>query len=167
MAKNSMACQRIFYHDMEYSTMPLNNFHVENEYTKNIPWHDMKYFWRCSFLLTWSELAHACLHTHLLTNVVAHSSYHYRFANLDDHVVLFIVMVFWLLYLVVATMTVLILMILYLGVCEKVMWKTYLKAKFKYGKTNISKLAYKCMRHENMKPIGLKNLIFIHYKLLI
>jgi hypothetical protein len=25
--------------------MQLNNFHVENEYTKNIPWHDMKYFW--------------------------------------------------------------------------------------------------------------------------
>jgi hypothetical protein len=64
-------------------------------------------------------------------------------------------------------MTFLILMILYLGVCERVMWKAYLKAEFTYGKINISKLAYKCMRHENMKPIGLKNLILIHYKLLI
>ncbi len=62
--------------------------------------------------------------------------------------VLFVVMVFWLSYLIVATMTFLILMILYLGVCEKVMWKAYLKAEFKYGKTHISKLAYKCMRHE-------------------
>jgi len=82
-------------------------------------------------------------------------------------VVLLIVMVFWLLHLVVATMTILILMILYLGVHETVMWKAYLKAEFKYGKTHISKLAYKCMRHENMEPIGLKKLILIHYKLLI
>jgi hypothetical protein len=65
-------------------------------------------------------------------------------------------MVLLLLHLVVATMTLLILMILYLGVHEKVMWKTYLKVEFKYGKTDISKLAYKCMRHENKNPLALK-----------
>jgi hypothetical protein len=31
-----------------------------------------------------------------------------------------------------------------------------LKVEFKGGKTHISKLAYKCMRHENMKPVGIK-----------
>jgi len=31
-----------------------------------------------------------------------------------------------------------------------------LKVEFKGGKTHISKLAYKCMRHENMKPIGIR-----------
>jgi len=30
-----------------------------------------------------------------------------------------------------------------------------LKVEFKGGKTHISKLAYKCMRHENMKSIGI------------
>ncbi len=34
-----------------------------------------------------------------------------------------------------------------------------LKVEFKGVKTHISKLAYKCMKHENMKPIGiLKNI---------
>ncbi len=32
----------------------------------------------------------------------------------------------------------------------------WLKVEFKGGKGHISKLAYKCMRHENMKPIGIK-----------
>jgi hypothetical protein len=31
-----------------------------------------------------------------------------------------------------------------------------LRAEFKGGKGHISKLAYKCMIHENMKPIGIK-----------
>jgi hypothetical protein len=104
---------------------------------------------------------------HSFVSIIAHNCYHNHFPNLDDLVVLLIVMVFWLLHLVVATMTFLILMILYLGVHERVMWKTYLKVEFKYGKTHISKLAYKCMRHANMKPIGLIFLILIHYKLLI
>jgi hypothetical protein len=42
-----------------------------------------------------AKLAHACLHTHLFPNVVAHSSYHYCFANLDDHVVLIHCHGFW------------------------------------------------------------------------
>jgi hypothetical protein len=31
-------------HVMEYFAMSLSNFHVANEYTKNIPWHGMEYF---------------------------------------------------------------------------------------------------------------------------
>jgi hypothetical protein len=37
--------------------------------------------------------------------------------------------------------------------------KGFLKVEFKGGKIHISKLAYKCMRHENMKPIGIKKKI--------
>jgi hypothetical protein len=34
-----------------------------------------------------------------------------------------------------------------------------LRVEFEGNKTNISKLTYKCMRHENMKPIGIKKIV--------
>jgi len=35
--------QNIPWHIIKYFAMSLENCHVENEYTKNIPWHGMEY----------------------------------------------------------------------------------------------------------------------------
>jgi hypothetical protein len=37
-----------------------------------------------------------------------------------------------------------------------------LKVEFKIGKMHISKLAHKCMRHENMKLVDIKKLVLVH-----
>ncbi len=37
-----------------------------------------------------------------------------------------------------------------------------LKVKFKIGKMYISKLAHKCMTHENMKLVDIKKLVLVH-----
>jgi hypothetical protein len=37
-----------------------------------------------------------------------------------------------------------------------------LKVEFKIGKMHISKLAQKCMRHENMKLVDITKLVLVH-----
>jgi tRNA A-37 threonylcarbamoyl transferase component Bud32 len=37
-----------------------------------------------------------------------------------------------------------------------------LKVEFKIGKMHISKLAHKCMTHENMKLVDIKKLVLVH-----
>jgi hypothetical protein len=37
-----------------------------------------------------------------------------------------------------------------------------LKVEFNIGKMHISKLAHKCMKHENMTPVDIKKLVLVH-----
>jgi hypothetical protein len=48
--------QNILCHVMVYFATSFNFFHVENKYTKNIPWHGIKYF--ATSLLYSNEQAH-------------------------------------------------------------------------------------------------------------
>jgi hypothetical protein len=73
--------------------------------------------------------------------------------NLDDLVILLIVVVFFLLELVPGTIA---LFIFIYSLLWGLVWDV-LRTKFKGGNVHISKLAYKCMRYENMKPIDIKN----------
>jgi hypothetical protein len=73
--------------------------------------------------------------------------------NLDDLVILFIVVVFFLLELVLATIALFIFIYSSLWGWFGMFWGLNSKGGNKY----ISKLADKCMRYENMKSIDIKN----------
>jgi len=60
--------------------MSINNIHVANEYTNNIPWHGMEYALRF-FLAHLNKLAYSCLPTCPLT-FECHCSKQIQFVNI-------------------------------------------------------------------------------------